>query len=131
MGFEVPDTLITLKFADPSFDGLEVKCKLVPLAQVTEAASLANVDPNRLNNEDLAKVERLVAAFASALVEWNLTRKGKKVPATMSGVKSLDIVFTMQLVEAWLSAMGKIIADQATASRDNAEVEESLPVESL
>lgn len=129
MGYEVPEPQhVRLVFSDPSFNGLEVVCRLVPVGQLSEAASLANVDPKAIKPEDAEKVQNLITAFSNALVSWNLTRKGRKVPATRKGVDGLDLVFTMQLIEAWLTAVGKAIAEQATG---DAELAETLDVDAL
>jgi hypothetical protein len=128
MGFEVPQTTMRLVFADPSYNGLEVVCAVVPIGEVQEAAKLADVDPKNITDEDLERVDRLVAAFADALISWNLTRKTKKVPATKAGVGSLDIIFTMQLVSAWLEGLGELIASQA---QSDAELAKTLQTEAL
>jgi hypothetical protein len=129
MGFEVPEPRhMRLVFADPSFKGLEVVCRLVPVGQLSEAASLADVDPKAIRLEDAEKVQRLIDAFAGALVSWNLTRRSRKVPATPKGVGSLDLLFTMQLIEAWLTAVGQVIAEQA---QGDAELAETLQTEPL
>lgn len=138
-GFEVPESRhVRLVFADPSFHGLEVVCRLVPVGQLTEAAGLADVDPKAVRPEDAKKVENLIDAFAKALVSWNLTRgsyrtqsgerKARKVPATRKGVDSLDLIFTLQLIEAWLSAVGKVVAEQAN---EDAELAETLQAEPM
>lgn len=129
MGYEVPESPnLRLVFTDPSFNGLEVVCRPTPIGQLNEAASLADIDPKKVKPEDAEKVQRLISAFARALVSWNLTRKGRKVPATVKGVDSLDVEFVMQLVSAWLSAAGARIADQA---QTDADVVTTLPVDAL
>jgi hypothetical protein len=129
MGYEVPEPQhLRLVFSDPSFGGLEVVCRLVPVGQLTEAASLAGIDPKAVRPEDAQKVQNLIGAFAQALVSWNLTRKGRKVPATRAGVDSLDLIFTMQLIEAWLSAVGKVIVAQV---QEDSELAETLQSEAL
>jgi hypothetical protein len=129
MGFEVPEPQhLRLVFSDPSYSGLEVVCRLVPVGQLTEAATLAGIDPKAVRSEDAQKVQNLIGAFAQALVSWNLTRKGRKVPATRAGVDSLDLIFIMQLIEAWLSAVGKVITEQANT---DAELAETLQAEPL
>lgn len=128
MGFEVPRTTLRLKFTDPSFNGLEVVCQVVPLGELRAAAELAKVDPKNITDEDQARVDRLVGAFTDALVSWNLTRKGRKVPATRKGVDSLDLLFTMQLIAAWLTGLGELVAKQAV---DDAEIAQTLQVNAL
>jgi hypothetical protein len=128
MGFEVPQTTLRLVFTDPSYSGLEVVCAVVPIGQVQEAAKLADVDPKNVTDEDMARVERIIGAFADALVSWNLTRKGRKVPATRRSVESLDLIFVMQLIAAWLMGLGELVAAQA---QEDAELAKSIQVDAL
>lgn len=130
-GFEVPETVAKLVFTDPSFAGLEVACALIPLDELVATAQLARIDPDAITAAELAKVTQLRDAFAGALRSWNLTRKGKPVPATLAGVKSLDMVFVLQLIEPWVSSSAEFVAKQQA---ERAEIEAalpSLPVESL
>ena len=127
-GFEVPQNTLRLKFTDPSYNGLEVVCRAVPLGELRETAALANVDPKNITDEDQARVDRLIGSFADALVSWNLTRKGRKVPATRKGVDSLDLIFLMQLIGAWLAGLGELVAEQA---QSDAELVAALPVQAL
>lgn len=124
MGFEVQETRARLQFTDPSFNGLEVVCALIPLDELAAAASLADVDSDNVTPADLMKVQQLRDAFAGALRSWNLTRKGKPVPATLAGVKSLDLVFVLQLIEPWIENSATVAAQLAA---DRAEVEAVLP----
>jgi hypothetical protein len=124
MGYEVPENIVRLVFSDPSFDGLEVVCRLATVSQIAAAAQLTAVDAKNIRPEDAKYVENLIGDFANALVSWNCTRKGEQVPATREGAGSLDPLFTMQLVEAWLSGSGEILAEQA---KDDAELEASIP----
>ncbi len=128
MGFEVPQTTLRLQFTDPSYSGLEVVCAAVPWGQVSEAAELAHVDPGNITDADQAKIDRLIGSFADALVEWNLIRDGEPVPATRQGVESLDLLFVMQLVGAWLAGLGELVAAQA---RSDAELARSLQSDAL
>ena len=130
-GFELQETLVRLRFEDPSFDGLEVVCSVVPIGELTAAASLANVDPTNIQTEDLAKVDQLIDTFASALREWNLTRRGRPVPAIHRGVKSLDLVFSMQLIAAWLTGAAEVLAKEAAESMSADQVAASLTSEAL
>jgi hypothetical protein len=74
--------------------------------------------------EDVAKLRLLFETFASALVSWNLERTaGKRVPATLKGVLSLDPKILARIVLAWMDA----VAGTTSA----ADIESTLPVEVL
>jgi len=131
MGFEVKENTARLVFTDPSFNGLEVVCALIPLDELAAAASLASIDPAKVTPGDLAKVQQLRDAFAGALRSWNLTRKGKPVPATLAGVKSLDMVFLLQLIEPWIANSAAVAAEKEAERSEIEATLPSLPVESL
>lgn len=131
MGFEVKENTARLVFEDPSFDGLEVVCALIPLDELTAAASLASIDPANVTPADLAKVQQLRDAFAGALRTWNLTRKGKPVPATLAGVKSLDLLFMLQLIRPWIENSAVVAAEKEAERSEIEAALPSLPVESL
>lgn len=131
MGFEVQEQVAKLVFDDPSFGGLEVRCALIPLDELAAAASLADIDPSTVTAADMAKVTQIRDAFAAKLRGWNLTRGGKAIPATLAGVKSLDLVFVLQLIGPWIAMSAEIIANE---QKQRAEIEAqlpSLPAESL
>lgn len=132
-GFEAPDNRLKLVFSDPSFAGLEVVCRLATMDQIKSSAKLGDLDPNALSAGELeAEVGRIIGEFADALISWNLRRDREPVPATAQGVGSLDSLFVMQLVEAWMSNSGKLLRDRAQQMQASAEVDESeLPVEPL
>jgi hypothetical protein len=125
-GYEVPQNTLKLKFADPTFDGLEVVMLVVPLSILTETSQLAKADPEDISDDDLQRLERLVSSFSDSLVSWNLTRKGRKVPATRKGVDSIDMVFTLQLIDAWMQGLGVLMINQA---QEDAETAKSLQVQ--
>jgi hypothetical protein len=127
-GYEVPQDTIKLKFSDPSFEGLEVVCHSVPYGNLTETAEMAKIDPKNVTDEDLERVDRLVKAFSDNLVSWNLTREGKKVPVTNAGVKSLNLVFLLQIVEGWLQGTAELVATQA---QKDSELAETLSMDAL
>lgn len=107
-GFEVPQTQLRLVFSDPSYAGLEVVCALPPLDKLEETAAIA-ADPAAVTPDTAA---RLLDTFAEQLVSWNLTRNGEPVPATRAGLGSLDLLFAMQLIMAWLSSTGELLKQQ-------------------
>lgn len=130
-GFEVKEDTLRLVFEDPSFAGLEVVCALISLDELAAAASLANIDPDEVTAAELEKVRELRDAFADALRSWNLTRGGEPVPASLAGVRSLPLVFLLQIIAPWIEGTATAIAQQRA---ERAEIEAtlpSLPVEQL
>lgn len=129
MGFTAPRRTMRLMFTDPSYAGLEVTTAVAVLGTLDEAAGLAHIDPQAVSSEDMARVDRLITAFAAALKSWNLEDDtGAPIPATEAGVRSLDLPFAMQLIGAWLEAAGEVIAAQAA---EDAKIAETLKIDTL
>lgn len=129
MGFEVPEHTLKLIFSDPSYQGLEVRCRLATIDQVTAAAKLSLLDVTAMTAENASRLERALDDFADALISWDLEKKGRKVPATRKGVGSQDPLFVLQLIEAWLSGSGKLLASQLPGQSGVEEAD--LPVEPI
>ena len=112
-GFEVRETLVLLRFTEPAYKDLVVECSAISVGDLREAAKLASINADNPSELDLAKIDRLIAAFAGSLRSWNLTRRGKPIPATLRGVQSLERyaeppgIGALNLVEAWMVAMSE------------------------
>lgn len=109
MGYRREPRRIRLVFDDPEMDGLEVVTRSVPLGTF-----MAMLD----SSSDNAKASQLINDFAEhALVEWNLVNEaGEPVPATLTGMKTQEIDFVMQIVRTWLEAVGTASDPLALAS---------------
>jgi hypothetical protein len=128
MGFEAPLSYMRLRFTDPSYEGLEVLVRMVDGDTLAEAAELRTVDLTNVQPHDL---KALLDGFASCLVEWNLTVKGRPIPATRAGLKKLDVLFQMQMITSWLTAFGQALDDIRQAAAEAEEVAPTLPVTPL
>jgi hypothetical protein len=126
-GFEVPETILRLDFVDRSFDGLVVRMFPASTGAVERIGSLAFIDPKAGITKDVYDTMVFARkAFADALVEWNLRRRGVAVPATVEGVGSLDDAFLMQLVGAWMEGTKRALQAAVTAQELDAS---TLPME--
>lgn len=98
----------TYKLIFDQYDGLEVVANAGSIGQYMDIAKLADFDwkpEPPYTREQLESVEQLLEAFGSVLVRWNIElSRGKKVPATVEGLKSLEPGFAMSLVYAWMEA---------------------------
>ena len=103
MGFEAPETLFKLIFEDPDMAGLVV---MVREPSIDDLLTMSGMDADEAKNMDTAKVRAIFKAFADLLDSWNLTRKGKPVPATFEGVISQSPAFIGKII----AAMDKTIA---------------------
>lgn len=115
MGFEAPGTGKILTFAGTPYEGLEVTVDSAPLSLTLEVlgnyqAYLALASGNTPVAEAAPLLLRMLDAFGAVLEAWNVTRRGKPVPATAEGLRSLDMTFAMAIIGAWLT--GSVAADE-------------------
>lgn len=126
-GYQVPEDILRLEFTDPSFDGLVVRAYPAEWATIKAARVLRDIDDTKpLSNQAFEVVQKVIAGFASALIDWNLERRGQPVPATAEGVDSLQWPWVWQLVDAWMLSTSKLRRMQQAASRVD---EVDLPME--
>jgi hypothetical protein len=134
MSWELPDRTYRLVFTHPSMAGLEVDTYELDSERYEDIAELAltvqehPVQPGQLpSREVMVSHRRLREGFAATLAGWNLTRRGKPVPATVESLRGLPLPFTMALVMAWLDALGgAALRAQADAQHGEELVEASL-----
>ena len=125
-----------LTFDDPTLDGLEVRARSVPVSVFLNLMSLiAEIDraDDASGPEVAAAFTGLCTGFTEALVSWNLDDRLDDaivpVPATVEGVMDQDFPFVMQLIKAWLDAVGGVDAPLAPGSNGgDRTLEASLPM---
>jgi hypothetical protein len=129
MGY-VRDKIYKLVFADEEFDGLEVRARGLTTAELLEMKSL---EPSGDETEDAEKLQRQIELFAGKLVSWNLeTPGGQAVPASLDGVKSQDLEFVLQIIDAWMRAVISVPGPLGDRSNGGGTFPEaSLPMEPL
>ena len=124
------DTVLRLKFDDPELAKLEVRLRqsygLVDSAGGLVGADLDAIRAGQANPADLERLRALVADFSGALVSWNLEDDdGQPVGTDVHTVRSLDLLFVLTLVGAFLSA----VVDMATEAAEAAQLDETnLPM---
>lgn len=138
MGF-VRNQIYKLSFEDPSFDGLEVRAKSVPLGQILKLTKLAGQDLKALDRDaQFEAVDEMLRMFAKALVSWNVEEQDPDnpdgpniaVPATYEGLQTQDIDFVMDIIMAWMDALMGVGGPLGKRSASGAPfLEASLPME--
>lgn len=118
MGFEAPTNLLKLIFTDPSYEGLEVYVRFVGADDLAEASKLQHIAAKDVRPSHVAG---LLDQFAERLVSWNVTIDGEDVPATRDGIRRLDILFQLPIIEAWVSAYGTHLNDLKLAEDQRRE----------
>lgn len=111
-GFEVSTTGNVLTFKGTKYEGLEVTVDEAPMGLLLDIMEDYSVlTSGSIDVATAGKVLRsLTGNFASVLESWNATRKGKPVPATLDGLRSLGQAFVMTVIGAWLT--GNVQADE-------------------
>lgn len=126
MGYEPDETLYRLVFEDRA--GLTVTCREPSVGQLLTLTEMGALDQKSISP---AKLRELFALFAGLLDEWNVTRKGKPVPATYEGVVSLSPGFVMEIIAALSKAVAGVDPTSPAASNAGAPSEASLPMTPL
>lgn len=86
---------LRVRMRAPSFRGLKLLRRAV--AVLGDDLGGEHLDGEaRLDGWDL-----LFAAFTDALLDWDLTDRGRPVPATWEGVQGQDVDLLLPLVAAW------------------------------
>lgn len=130
MGYE--RSTLKLKFADPQFEGLEVRMKRLPIGDmlaVTSLAELSKLGQDADATLDAATaaegkraLDTLLAMLAGSMLSWNLEVEGVPVPTDKgapahfegegdeqvwvpsTGLHSIDPELVYAIVEAWFEA---------------------------
>jgi len=107
-GYELPRRVIDLDL--PDHPGLAVQARSISMGQVLELSPSieAKIFGPVIAPGDLPHLERVLAAFTTALVGWNLTEDGQPVPADATGLRTLDPDLFKALVLAWIDAMVQV-----------------------
>lgn len=116
MGFEAPGTGRKLSFAGTKYEGLEVTVDSASIGLLTEitehyAALMALTAEKVELTAAMPALNTLIGMFAGVLESWNVTKRGEPVPPTVEGMQSLDAVFVLEVIGAWLT--GTTQADEA------------------
>lgn len=128
-GYRHKPKIYRLQFADEEFDGLEVVVRSLPVGEFMSLIRLQN----KLDEDDTESVEELFKIFTDKLIGWNLEdEEGTKVPRTLAGLMSLDLSFVLQIVGAWIEAMGGVDKDLGKDSTSGGTfLEAAIPTEAL
>lgn len=101
MGYKRKGNTFTLVFDDSEYAGLEIEAKSLAFGDFLDVSTrFSKAD---LTGDDISSV---LAAFANSLVRWNLEDDSDQpVPATVEGVRSLDLPFILAVVSAWINGI--------------------------
>src|SRR4030095_1276998 len=96
-----------MEFADPEYEGLEIKVRSIPIRELTDLMAL---DPEA---EDpvirASSIDKWTAAFAEALVSWNMTDEDDQpLPTTLEYIESEDADFVMTCIAQWMKVISRV-----------------------
>ena len=138
VGWELPERYsdtYRLVFGDPEFKGLEIVVRRMALGAFRATASVATVDreqvlAGKVDDFNLATIDRILAELGEALVRWNITRKGEPVPCNIQELNRLDLAFGYAVLDAWMDAAARHqLPQQPQPEPDDDDLDESdLPM---
>lgn len=143
MGYVRKKKVFNLSWGEGTeLEGLHVRVRSIPLGQFMELAALAelkNMKTQGFTPDMKEKVDGLFEVFADALVSWDLEDEPAiegdppvPVPATLGGVMAQDFDFILEIILAWMDAVGSVGDPLAPRSTGGGQFPEgSIPMESL
>jgi hypothetical protein len=107
MGYKRERRTYIMEFADPEYEGLEIKVRSIPIRELTY---LMGLDPE---SEDpavrVSSINKLMLAFAEAIVSWNMTDENDQpLPTTLEYIESEDADFVMTCIAQWMKTMSQV-----------------------
>lgn len=96
-----------MEFAEPEYEGLEIKVRSIPIRNLQYLMSL---DPE---SEDIKirgeSINQMMCAFAEALVSWNMTDENDQpIPPTLEYIESEDVDFIMTCISEWMKVISQV-----------------------
>lgn len=107
MNYKRERRVYVMEFADPAYAGLEIKVRSIPIRELTH---LMTLDPESEDAELRASaIDKLISAFAEALVSWNMTDENDQpLPTTLEYIESEDADFVMACIAQWMAAVSRV-----------------------
>lgn len=117
MGYKRKIKTFTLVFEGEEYEGLEINAKSLPMGAFLDVSK--RFQSEKQSEED---VEAILATFASSVTSWNLEDDDDKpIPASLDGLKVLDLEFVFAVIAAWLQGISGTTAElgKGSPSGDN------------
>lgn len=119
MSYKRERRVYIMEFADPEYEGLEIQVRSIPIRELTH---LMTLDPESEDpNVRASSIDKLMSAFAEALVSWNMTDENDNpLPTTLEYIESEDADFVMTCIAQWMKAM--LGTDDASPLGENSQL---------
>lgn len=119
---------VKLDFAGTEYDGLEVTMRPASIGALLQLAAAAD---ELKGLQDPGQVARVMEPLADVLVDWNLTRGGKQVPAALEGLMALPPALFGRIIAAYVAAQSQADPNlPAASSGGETELEAQIPMTS-
>lgn len=125
--------LYKLVFADPEFEGLEIRVKPSSIHTMLEAfryQTLRSMSPQQA----IEQLPQLCDLMASRIVDWNLEHpdSDEVMPVSGASLMEQDLAFVRAVLDAWLETVVQVPAPLDRRSSDGEpSLEQSIPMEPL
>lgn len=125
-GYKREAPVFKLIFEDDEFAGLEVLARSLPLGAMFEFQALQEKAA-----DDPKSALEVLRRFADVLVSWNLEDDADQpVPCSLDGLSGYDLLFVMEIVKAWMTAVASVPkAPPSASSAGGTSLELSIPME--
>lgn len=139
MGFKRKRPTVTLKFADPDWEGFVVEMRRMSIEDSFLFGDLrqweADLLAGRIPKSEVDKqLHTMHGAVADAVISWNLEDDADNpIPVSVAAIRAEDPDFFWTLVRAWILAMDIQVSDDTKAPSSGGKPPEalSIPMEAL
>lgn len=106
-GYKRERRTYVMEFADPEYEGLEIKVRSLPIRNLQYLLSL---DPDSEDPKQRAEsINQMMCAFAEALVSWNMIDENDNpIPTTLEYIESEDVDFIMTCISQWMKVVSQV-----------------------
>jgi hypothetical protein len=128
--FVVKPKAYRLVFQDADLAGLEVTARSLNTGQFLEFQT-ARLEQARGGAAAEPATQKMLEMLSAAIISWNAdTEDGVPIPFTMDGLRSLELDFTMTIINAWQEAInGVSVPLSGPSSGGSPSLEASIPVD--
>lgn len=141
MGFQRKRPTLTLKFADPDYEGFEVVIRRMSIDDtfIFNEYDLreweAKVRAGDVEKEEIdARMLEMWSRLADAIQEWNLEDDAtppNPIPVSVAAIRAEDPDFFWTIARAWILAMRIKVSDDTKAPSSDGKPSEELQMQTV
>ncbi|MFE2911241.1 hypothetical protein [Kitasatospora indigofera] len=128
--FVVKPKAYRLVFKDAELAGLEVTARSLNTGQFLEFQA-ARLEQARGGVAAEPATQKMLEMLSASIISWNAeTEDEVPIPFTMDGLRSLELDFTMAIIDAWTGAINGVSGPLSeTSSGGSPSLEGSIPMD--